>query len=281
MDAHPVRIANLMTGAGTRLVIPVFQRPYSWDRENCTQLWEDIITVGRGTGTPHFTGSVVMVQQGTLVPAGVTPLMLIDGQQRITSITLLIIALARFAKANPGKVRAFSYQEIMGRGYLLDEYKTGDDRYKLTLSQGDRDTLRSLIDNLQNPDVAVDESSPRILENLAYFEGRVSTFEDPDIVWAGILRLEVVSISLTQGQDNPQLIFESMNSTGKSLSSADLIRNFVLMGHPDQDSLYKTYWRPIETTLGASTYDDVFDEFVRDWLTVLHAPEPLARRDVY
>lgn len=90
-----------------------------------------------------------------------------------------------------------------------------------------------------------------------------------------------MSISLTQGQDNPQLIFESMNSTGKSLSSADLIRNFVLMGHPDQDGLYKTYWRPIETTLGASTYDDVFDEFVRDWLTVLHAPEPLARRDVY
>ncbi|MBR3318197.1 MAG: DUF262 domain-containing protein [Atopobiaceae bacterium] len=90
-----------------------------------------------------------------------------------------------------------------------------------------------------------------------------------------------MSISLTQGQDNPQLIFGSMNSTGKSLSSADLIRNFVLMGHPDQDGLYKTYWRPIETTLGASTYDDVFDEFVRDWLTVLHAPEPLARRDVY
>lgn len=281
MDASPRRIVELITGAGTRLVIPVFQRPYSWDEENCTQLWEDIISVGRGTGAPHFTGSVVWIQQGTMSASGVTPLMLIDGQQRVTTITLLVIALARFAKSNPDKVFAFSYREIIGRGYLVDEYKGGDDRYKLTLSQGDRDTLRSLVDNLENDDVPIDESSPRLLENLAFFEGRVSTFEDPNVIWAGIQRLEVVSISLTQGQDNPQLIFESMNSTGKSLSSADLIRNFVLMGQPDQDQLYETYWRPIETALGASTYDAVFDEFIRDWLTVLHAPEPLVKRDVY
>lgn len=281
MDASPRRIIELITGAGTRLVIPVFQRPYSWDEENCTQLWEDIISTGRGTGTPHFTGSVVWIQQGTMSASGVTPLMLIDGQQRVTTITLLVIALARFAKSNPDKVSAFSYREIIGRGYLVDEYKSGDDRYKLTLSQGDRDTLRSLVDNLENDDVPIDESSSRLLDNLAFFEGRVSTFEDPNIIWTGIQRLEVVSISLTQGQDNPQLIFESMNSTGKSLSSADLIRNFVLMGQPDQDALYETYWRPIETALGAATYDAFFDEFVRDWLTVLHAPEALTRRDVY
>lgn len=281
MDASPRRIIELITGAGTRLVIPVFQRPYSWDEENCTQLWEDIISVGRGTGAPHFTGSVVWIQQGTMSASGVTPLMLIDGQQRITTITLLIIALARYAKAHPDKVMAFSFEEISGRGYLVDEYKRGEDRYKLTLSQGDRETLRSLVDNLQNPDTSIVEASSRIMDNLAFFEGRVSTFEDPNVIWAGIQRLEVVSISLTQGQDNPQLIFESMNSTGKSLSSADLIRNYVLMGQPDQDHLYETYWRPIEEALGASTYDAVFDEFVRDWLTVLHAPEPLVKRDVY
>lgn len=281
MDASPRRIVELITASGTRLVIPVFQRPYSWDQENCRQLWEDIIDVGKGTGTPHFTGSVVWIQQGVMSPAGVTPIMLIDGQQRITTLTLLLLVMARYAKANPDKVEAFSYEEIIDDGYLVNKHKKKDDHYKLTLSQGDRDTLRSLIDNLENPDVPVDESSSRLLENLEYFEGRVSTYENPDVIWAGIQRLEVVSISLAQGQDNPQLIFESMNSTGKSLSSADLIRNYVLMGHPEQDNLYQTYWRPIETALGASTYDTVFDEFVRDWLTVLHAPEPLARRDVY
>jgi hypothetical protein len=101
------------------------------------------------------------------------------------------------------------------------------------------------------------------------------------VVWKGVQLLEVVSISLTQGQDNPQLIFESMNSTGKDLSSADLIRNFVLMGHPKQDELYLNYWRPIEVALGASTYDEEFDDFVSDWLTVRNAPESLVRRDVY
>ena len=281
MDASPRRIVELMTGAGTRFVVPVFQRPYSWDEDNCNQLWEDILAVGRGAGAPHFTGSVVWIQHGTMSAGGITPLMLIDGQQRITTITLLVIALARYAKAHPERPLAFSFKEIMGRGYLVDEYKAGDDHYKLSLSQGDRATLRTLEDNLENPDVEVDQGSERLLHNLRFFEGLVAGIDDPNVVWAGILRLEVVSISLTQGQDNPQLIFESMNSTGKDLSSADLIRNFVLMGHPRQDELYQTYWRPIEVALGASTYDSVFDEFVRDWLTVLYAPEPLTRRDVY
>lgn len=168
-----------------------------------------------------------------------------------------------------------------GAGYLVDECKSGDDRYKLLLSQGDRKTLRSLEDNLENPDVEAVGDSRRLLDNLAFFEGLVGGIDDPNVVWAGIQRLEVVSISLTQGQDNPQLIFESMNSAGKDLSSADLIRNFVLMGYPKQDELYQTYWRPIELALGSSTYDSVLDEFVRDWLTVLYAPEPLTRGDVY
>lgn len=281
MDAGPIRIIELLTGASTRFVVPVFQRPYSWDEGNCCQLWEDILVVGRSDQRSHFTGSVVWIQDGTMSAAGVTRRMLIDGQQRITTITLLVIALARLAKENPERELAFSYEEIIDDGYLVNKHKKGDDHYKLTLSQGDRDTLRSLIDNLGNSDVPVVEDSTRILENLATFEKRVRDIDDPNVVWAGLQRLEVVSISLTQEQDNPQLIFESMNSTGKDLSSADLIRNYVLMGQPDQDELYMTYWRPIEETLGASTYDSVFDDFVRDWLTVCYAPELPNKRDVY
>lgn len=281
MDAGPIRIVELMTGASTRFVVPVFQRPYSWEEANCKQLWEDILATGRNEQHSHFTGSVVWIQDGTMSAAGVTRRLLIDGQQRITTITLLIIALARLSKREPDRELAFSYEEIIDDGYLVNKHKRGDDHYKLALSQGDRDTLRSLVDGLSNEDVPVSEGSARILENLAFFERSVRDIEDPDLVWAGLQRLEVVSISLTQGQDNPQLIFESMNSTGKDLSSADLIRNFVLMGQPGQDELYLTYWRPIEETLGASTYDRVFDDFVRDWLTVCYAPELPNRRDVY
>ena len=281
MDAGPIRIVELMTGASTRFVVPVFQRPYSWDEEHCSQLWEDILATGRNEQYSHFTGSVVWIQDGTMSAAGVTRRLLIDGQQRITTITLLVIALARLSKENADQEYAFSYEEIVDDGYLVNKHKKGDDHYKLTLSQGDRDTLRSLIDNLRNTDVPIVEESTRIMENLEFFEKRVRDMEDPNVVWSGLQRLEVVSISLTQGQDNPQLIFESMNSTGKDLSSADLIRNFVLMGQPDQDELYMTYWRPIEETLGTSTYDRVFDDFVRDWLTVCYAPELPNKRDVY
>ena len=281
MDAGPIRIVELMTSASTRFVVPVFQRPYSWDEENCSQLWEDILATGRNEQSSHFTGSVVWIQDGTMSAAGVTRRLLIDGQQRITTITLLIIALAKLSKSEPDRELAFSYEEIIDDGYLVNKHKRGDDHYKLTLSQGDRDVLWSFIDNLANEDAPISEDSSRILENLAFFEKRVGDIEDPNCVWAGLQRLEVVSISLTQGQDNPQLIFESMNSTGKDLSSADLIRNYVLMGQPDQDKLYLTYWRPIEETLGTSTYDRVFDDFVRDWLTVKYAPELPNKRDVY
>lgn len=281
MQAHEQLLLSLVGTQSWRFVVPVYQRPYSWDEEQCAQLWDDILATGRGNGATHFTGSVVWVQDGTLNPSGVTPILLIDGQQRITTLTLLLIALYRYSQEHSESGLAFRWEEIRDRGYLFDQYREGDDRYELTLSQGDRDTLRSLVDNLSNPDVKIVEDSDRLLDNLSFFETRLNGLEDPNIVWAGIQRLEIVSISLTQGQDNPQLIFESMNSTGKDLSSADLIRNFVLMGQVNQDDLYLTYWRPIEKTLGASTYDEVFDEFIRAYLTCINATSTLTRRDVY
>ena len=171
----------------------------------------------------------------------------------------------------------------MGRGYLVDAFKPGEDRYKLTLSQGDKATLISLLENLVDHDARIVEESLRIIESFQLFRRRIEALENPNIVWDGIQRLDVVSISLDAGRDNPQLIFESMNSTGKDLSSADLIRNFVLMGLPrdEQNRLYLNHWRVIEEALGADSYDEVFDEFVRNYLTVLYAPEPLAKRDVY
>ena len=214
---------------------------------------------------------------------GVTPCLVIDGQQRVTTVTLLLIALARYARRHSDKELPFSLEEIIDRGYLVNKYKKGDDRYKLMLSQGDCDTLRALEDNLMDSDAPLPDDSSRLTENLAFFEGRLEGLADVGLAWSGLHRLEVVSISLTQGQDNPQLIFESMNSTGKDLAAADLIRNFCLMSYPatEQEELYRAYWRPIEETLGAASYDEVFDEFVRCWLTVVMAPDRPAGRDVY
>lgn len=283
MDAAPLLFTDLITTPSYRLVIPVYQRPYSWDEEQCTQLWEDILSVGRRQGDKHFTGSVVWIQDGTASASGLTPRLVIDGQQRVTTLMLLFVALAEFARAHPERELGFSFDEILGAGYLVNPYRKGEDYYKLTLSKGDRRTLFSIIDHLVNPDVEIDASSSRIISNLAFFQKGLEALENPDIVWEGIRRLEIVSVSLTQGQDNPQLIFESMNSTGKDLSSADLIRNYVLMTLPldEQESLYSNYWRKIEETLGSDVYDSIFDDFIRNYLSVLKAPESLVKRDVY
>lgn len=283
MDASPLKLVDLITQQSTRLVVPVYQRPYSWDEENCAQLWDDVLSVARRGAASHFTGSVVWVQEGTMSAGGVTPCLVIDGQQRVTTVTLLIIALARYARSHPDAELMFSKGRIVNRGYLLDTDRKGDDRYRLTLSQGDRDTLRALVDNLECEDKQPPAGESRLLLNLAFFEGRLASDEIANLAWSGLQRLEVVSISLTQGQDNPQLIFESMNSTGKDLASADLIRNFVLMSYPasEQAELYSTYWHPIEETLGAESYDETFDRFARCWLTIVKAPETISRRETY
>lgn len=283
MNATPQSIVSLLTTANQRMVIPVYQRAYSWDEEQCRQLWDDIITVGRRPSGTHFTGSVVMVLGGEFSAGGVNKLLVIDGQQRITTLSLLIVAMAEFAREHPEKLTHTSYEEIVDSGYLVLKYKKGEDHYRLTLSQGDETTLRSVLDHLEKPDVDIVNESHRIIDNLACFRTWLNNIEDPNVVWDGIQRLEIVAITLAQGQDNPQLIFESMNSTGKDLSTADLVRNFVLMGLPmdEQEELYSNYWRKIEETLGADSYDQVFDDFLRNWLTVLHAPTSVVVRDVY
>lgn len=283
MNAGPQSIVSLLTSANQRMVIPVYQRAYSWDEEQCRQLWDDIVAVGQRSSGTHFTGSVVMVLGGEFSASGVNKLLIIDGQQRITTLSLLIAAMAEFAREHPDKLTHVSYEEIIDSGYLVLKYKKGEDHYRLTLSQGDEKTLCSVVDHLENPDVEVVSESHRIVDNLALFRTWLNNVDDPNVVWDGIQRLEIVAITLSQGQDNPQLIFESMNSTGKDLSTADLVRNFVLMGLPmdEQDGLYANYWRKIEETLGADSYDEVFDEFLRNWLTVINAPTSIVARDVY
>ena len=241
MNASAQSMSALMTNASLRFVVPVYQRPYSWDEDQCEQLWDDIRSVGSRPEDRHFTGSVVWVQDGVMSASGVTPRLLIDGQQRVTTLALLLVALADYAKTHPDEGLNFTYEQLINGGYLISNYMRGEDRYRLTLSQGDRTTFKSVLDNLVDSDVKVVEESSRILNNLAFFKQRLAAIDSPNVIWDGIRRLEAVSISLDAGKDNPQLIFESMNSTGKDLSSADLIRNFVLMGLPreQQESLYQ------------------------------------------
>lgn len=288
MDAAIESYLSFISKANFRYEIPIYQRPYSWDEEQCSQLWDDIINVSKAEKANHFTGSVVWVNNDGIMPGGQTPLLLIDGQQRTTTLTLLLIALAEYARdnndtASNGEPLAITFDDLISDGYLIKERKQGSDRYRIVLSQADDQTLRSMIDSLVEPSTPAVSESRRLTSNLEFFRDKVSSIADQNSIWNGLLKLKIISVRLDQGVDNPQLIFESMNSTGKSLRQADLIRNYVLMGLDieRQKVLYANYWRPIEKMLDFAGDDSVFDDFMKDYLTLRLAPTPVKARDVY
>lgn len=273
-----------------RYVIPVYQRMYSWSEANCDQLWKDVRDVGALSDGLHFTGSIVWVQDGGVAGNGEITALLIDGQQRMTTLSLLLIALAHYAKEHNGigpddNPLEFKWRKILVNYLLHDEDCLPGEarRYKLTLSEEDNATFHSLIDELENESSPKIRTSTKIAENYELLRSKLDTIGDPNIIWRGIRKLEVISISLEQGKDNPQAIFESMNSTGKDLTASDLVRNYVLMGLPikTQNIFYKNYWRPMEGLVGSSADDDLFDAFLKDYLTVVRAPEPINYKDVY
>ncbi|MBN8211639.1 MAG: DUF262 domain-containing protein [Xanthomonadales bacterium] len=261
-----------------QFIIPIYQRTYSWTQKQCQQLWDDVLRAGASDDIAvHFIGSIVYVEQGLSQVTHQTPLLVIDGQQRLTSLTLLIEALAR-ALGDDEPVDGFSAMKL--REYYLTNRLEKEDRYfKLLLSQTDNASLKAIIKQAEAPK----EPSLRIQENFELFN-RLLKEEKANLaaVCRGISKLVVVDIALSREQDNPQLIFESMNSTGKELSQADLIRNFVLMGLEPalQTRLYEDYWRPMEQDFGQLAYGDWFDSFMRHYLIVRTGDIP-RESDVY
>ena len=278
MDAGKKILLDLLTGS-LRFAVPVYQRRYSWGETQCRQLWSDIVTAGRHPDRTHFTGSIVWMQDGGIDPDGVSRCLLIDGQQRLTSVTLLLIALAEYARERPESLR-FSTDMLIDRGYLVDKYATSEGRYKLTLSGDDREVLHSMCDHVIAPDRPNQANIDSRLEtNLDLFRSLVAAIDDANVVWTGLQRLEVVSVTLDQERDEPQLVFESMNSTGLELETSDLVRNYMLMGCPmaEQNTLYADYWLPMERVLGNLS----FDAFLHDWMVVTLKKSVLKGRAMY
>ncbi len=261
-----------------QFIIPIYQRTYSWTEKQCRQLWDDILRAGTNDSIGvHFIGSVVYIEQGLSQVSHQAPLLVIDGQQRLTTVSLLLEALAR-ALGDTEPVDGFSAAKLR-HYYLSNPLESGDRYYKLLLSQTDIASLKSIIKNTPQPN----EPSLRITQNFNLFVELLNTRKgDLAAICRGLAKLVVVDVALSRDQDNPQLIFESMNSTGKELSQADLIRNFVLMGlEPNlQTNLYEQYWRPMEQAFGQEAYGSQFDSFMRHYLTVRTGEIP-RESDVY
>lgn len=270
MKAKEANLLQFLKSA-PQFCIPIYQRTYSWTERECRQLWKDILRAGNNADvSAHFIGSIVYIEQSLYQITSQSTLLVIDGQQRLTTVTLLLEALARALEKHPGggiePVEGFSALKIRSY-YLQNPLESADKRFKLILSQTDKDSLIAVVNNSEQPA----NPSIRISQNFALFQSWIADEAgDLTALCNGLLKLMVVDITLSRGQDNPQLIFESMNSTGRELSQADLIRNFILMGlEPKlQTELYTDYWRPMELDFGQVGYALFFDSFMRHYLIV-------------
>lgn len=261
MNAFKSNIYKYLGGT-CQYLIPLYQRTYSWERDQCARLWSDIVNLHNTHREGHFVGSIVRIDEDSA--AGSTLAMIIDGQQRLTTLTLLLVALRDYAKANadcgvnPNKITDT---------LLLNQYETGNAKYKLLLTQSDRDALIKKIEGAPIPE----SLKSRVLDNYGFFAGQIAKLEiSPSDLYDAIGKLQIVDIVLDRQYDDPQAIFESLNSTGMDLKDSDLIRNHLLMGLDSitQADVYNNIWRPTELLFDYEHQSELLDNFFRDYLTM-------------
>ena len=253
MKANETILQKILEGT-QQYVVPLFQRPYKWDTKHWSALWDDIIDIhDDDPGRTHFLGSMVTMPT-TSVPEGVSKYLLIDGQQRLTTICILLAALRDKAKTISGSNLA---EQINAR-FLVNQYETGNDFFKVLPTQADRDLFQNIIQN--NSTTGHDQ----IAKAYAFFERKLRQGNCDLVEIARIItnRLSIVSIVLDP-DDNPYLVFESLNAKGEPLAQSDLIRNYFFMRihTSEQREIYDTIWLPMQTSL-----DESLTEFIRHFL---------------
>lgn len=263
MNGNAQKLIKYLDGASKRFIIPVYQRNYDWKMEHCRQLYDDLVKIIRQNRKSHFFGSIVSVQSesGTM-----EEFLIIDGQQRLTTISLLLLAIYHLLSSGKMVSRDHQLTDKILKKYLIDEYEPEEKRIKLKPIKNDQKAFGILFD--QDEEYIPDSN---LTINYRYFYDRIQHGElDIDELFDAICKLEIINISLNH-EDNPQLIFESLNSTGLNLSEGDKIRNYILMGLPNdqQTKFYEKYWNRIESY---TDYD--VSSFVRDYLSIKQQSTP-------
>ena len=260
MKASETHLGKILEG-NNQFVVPLFQRPYTWDESRWKVLWTDLVELcedetDSSHAKPHFMGSLVTVPTRS-VPEGVSKYLLIDGQQRLTTLQVLLAALRDSARGLPGAL-----SEKLEKSHLVNQFEEGLDHFKLlpTQTNGDRTAFLAIIKG-----ESVTDSDSRVAKAYGWFQKKLKSRGSPDAerLAAVILRrLSLVSITLDH-DDNPHLIFESLNYKGEPLTQGDLIRNYFLMRVTvaEQENLFQRCWEPMQLRL-----KDELSEFVRRYL---------------
>jgi len=267
-----------MIDGSTQFLIPIFQRTYRWKQSHCYQLLSDIQRMACATKDEnHFAGSIVLISS-TGSSSSVSKWLVIDGQQRLTTLLILVSAiLHRANELGLESVANWPIEAIRER-FLINRHGQGEDRYKMLLTKGDKTSLCALIDGTE-----IQDKQGRVAENYDYFCSILDNETDVENALLGLAKLKVVEVNLHPKVDNPQAIFESLNSTGVDLSQADLIRNYVLMSqdYETQTRFYEQYWYPMERLFGQNI-SSRFDRFIQDFLTLETRSNALLKaRDIY
>lgn len=261
MEGNVRYISEYLRGA-TKLIIPVYQRNYDWKKENCKRLIDDLISLHEDEKQSHFFGSVV-VKPGDYSQE----IIIIDGQQRITTISLLILAMKNYM-SNNNIVQKTINPNNLNDGFLINSFSNDTDKQKLKSNPRDFEAYKKLY---SDPRVHLQTSN--ITMNYNYFYNRLSEINiSLDELFESINKLQVMVVNLNSPNDDPQLIFESLNSTGVDLTNADKIRNYLLMNEDQsaQLELFNNYWQPIEERTHLRMSD-----FFKDFLTLKEGKTPV------
>lgn len=256
MKGSETKMLNFMEGADKRYIIPVYQRKYNWKQENCQQLYDDLKKIIRDKRESHFFGSIVssVAANGSKIEYYI-----IDGQQRLTTVTLLLLAIRNLLIKKRITSAKENLNEQINQRFLISPWANADDQIKFRPVKSDREALARLFDG----EDYIPTSNLTI--NYRFFCEQLLRHEiSVDDLFMAISKLEIISITL-DNSDNAQLIFESLNSTGLALTEGDKIRNYILMGQlpENQIKLYDVYWAKIERCTG----NDV-SSFIRDYLSI-------------
>ncbi len=274
MKANETKVEDFLSSNKTQFVIPVYQRNYDWSTSQCKQLLDDILEVGTSKKMDaHFIGSVVYVHDDVYTSSRIKELTIIDGQQRLTTLTLIYLALYRLGITmnDEGLVNEIS------ETYLINKFAPEEEKLKLRPTENNDKAIKYLLRGDSEEEY---EGFSKVIDNFNYFLGRI-TEENYDFVLNGLSKLMFVEISLDREKDDPQRIFESLNSTGLELSQADLIRNYILMGlkRRDQKKIYNNYWEIIEKLAKDETRNTIkVSDFIRDYLTLTNNKIPNKRK---
>lgn len=269
MKANETRVQDFLSANKTRFVIPIYQRNYDWTVSQCKLLLDDILHIGTGNETAHFIGSVVYVHDDIYTSSKIKELSIIDGQQRITTLTLIYLAIYHLAI----EVENDELKNEIYETYLVNKFVPESEKSKLRPTP---DNLAALNYLLRADSKEEFKRYSKVIDNFDYFRSRINE-QNHDTVLEGLSKLMVVEISLDRQKDNPQRIFESLNSTGLELSQADLIRNYILMGldRESQNNIYTSYWKIIEELAREEESNtSKVSDFIRDYLTLVNKKIP-------